>query len=66
MKHLPIDEPHPHVVRVGWSTGLCDMQLGEEELSFGYGGTGKASVNNKFNDFGEKFGEGDVIGCYLV
>lgn len=40
--------------------------VGEEPLSFGYGGTGKKSENCKFADFGERFGENDVIGCYIV
>lgn len=39
---------------------------GEEPFSFGYGGTGKKSENCKFADFGERFGENDVIGCYIV
>lgn len=39
---------------------------GEEPFSFGYGGTGKKSVDCKFDNFGEKFGENDVIGCYIV
>ena len=39
---------------------------GEEELSFGYGGTAKASTNLKFTDYGEKFTAGDVITAYLV
>ena len=38
---------------------------GEENLSFGYGGTGKASTNSEFKDYGEKFSEGDVVGVYL-
>lgn len=42
------------------------MFLGEEAFSFGYGGTGKKSADCKFADFGEKFGENDVIGCYIV
>lgn len=40
--------------------------LGEEPFSFGYGGTGKKSSNCKFEDYGQKFGENDVIGCYIV
>ena len=39
---------------------------GEEAFSYGYGGTGKKSADCKFEDFGEKFGENDVIGCYIV
>ena len=33
--------------------------------SFGYGGTGKISDNCKFQNYGQQFGVGDVIGCYL-
>uniref|UniRef100_A0A674N1J7 Heteroous nuclear ribonucleoprotein U like 1 n=1 Tax=Takifugu rubripes TaxID=31033 RepID=A0A674N1J7_TAKRU len=65
VKHLPSSEPDPHVVRIGWSINHSSTQLGEEAFSFGYGGTGKKSENCKFSDFGEKFGENDVIGCYI-
>ncbi|TSP36087.1 Heterogeneous nuclear ribonucleoprotein U-like protein 1 [Bagarius yarrelli] len=65
VKHLPASEPDPHVVRIGWSLDSCSTQLGEEPFSYGYGGTGKKSSNCKFEDYGEKFSENDVIGCYL-
>ncbi|KAM9318012.1 heterogeneous nuclear ribonucleoprotein U-like protein 1 [Pholidichthys leucotaenia] len=65
VKHLPSSEPDPHVVRIGWSLNNCSTQLGEEPFSFGYGGTGKKSSDCKFANFGEKFGENDVIGCYI-
>ncbi|XP_066514710.1 heterogeneous nuclear ribonucleoprotein U-like protein 1 [Hoplias malabaricus] len=65
VKHLPSSEPDPHVVRIGWSLDSCNTQLGEEPMSYGYGGTGKKSSNCKFEDYGEKFGENDVIGCYI-
>ncbi|KAG7333015.1 hypothetical protein KOW79_003150 [Hemibagrus wyckioides] len=65
VKHLPSSEPDPHVVRVGWSLDSCSTQLGEEPFSYGYGGTGKKSSNCKFEDYGQKFGENDVIGCYI-
>ncbi|XP_034156364.2 heterogeneous nuclear ribonucleoprotein U-like protein 1 [Pangasianodon hypophthalmus] len=65
VKHLPSSEPDPHVVRIGWSLDSCSTQLGEEPFSYGYGGTGKKSSNCKFEDYGERFGENDVIGCYL-
>lgn len=41
------------------------LLIGEESNSYGYGGTGKFSTNNKFVNYGEKFGVGDVIGCLL-
>uniref|UniRef100_A0AAY5F5Q2 Uncharacterized protein n=1 Tax=Electrophorus electricus TaxID=8005 RepID=A0AAY5F5Q2_ELEEL len=65
VKHLPSSEPDPHVVRIGWSLDSCSTQLGEEAFSYGYGGTGKKSSNCKFEDYGEKFHENDVIGCYI-
>lgn len=50
-----------------WEQCVCLwLVVGEEPFSFGYGGTGKKSENCKFADFGEKFGENDVIGCYIV
>lgn len=40
--------------------------LGEEPLSFGYGGTGKFSHDNKFSNYGKPFQVGNVVGAYLV
>ncbi|ELU18138.1 hypothetical protein CAPTEDRAFT_184820 [Capitella teleta] len=66
-EHLPVDfgeehqEANPHLVRVGWSLDSTSFQLGEEQNSFGYGGTGKFSSAGKFTNFGETFGKGDVI-----
>nr|VZI36817.1 unnamed protein product [Spirometra erinaceieuropaei] len=54
-----------HVLRVGWSTEAAGFALGEDPLSFGYGGTGKKSCDNKFVDYGCKFGEGDTVGSFL-
>ena len=46
---------------------LCFLSLiGEEALSYGYGGTGKASTECNFVDYGQEFGPGDVITAYLV
>lgn len=36
------------VCRVGWSVDDAGLQLGEEAFSYGYGGTGKKSVNSLF------------------
>ncbi|KAM5145419.1 heterogeneous nuclear ribonucleoprotein U-like protein 1 isoform 2-T2 [Mantella aurantiaca] len=63
--HLPSSEPDPHVVRVGWSLDSCTTQLGEEPFSYGYGGTAKKSTNCKFENYGETFGENDVLGCFI-
>ena len=41
------------------------MCTGEEPNSYGYGGTGKFSVNCKFSDYGQRYGQGDVIGAML-
>ncbi|KAK3526697.1 hypothetical protein QTP70_032082 [Hemibagrus guttatus] len=54
----------PHVLRVGWSVHGSSLQLGEEELSFGFDEAGKAVTGGKMEDFGKPFSEGDVIGCY--
>ncbi|XP_020392373.2 heterogeneous nuclear ribonucleoprotein U [Rhincodon typus] len=65
VKHLPPDQTDPHEVRVGWSLASYSMLLGEEELSVGYSGNGTKCSNCKSEDYGEKFGENDVIGCFL-
>lgn len=39
---------------------------GEEKLSYGYGGTGKASTDCKFTDYGQAFAAGDVVTSYVV
>jgi len=39
---------------------------GEEKLSYGYGGTGKASTDCKFTDYGQTFAKDDVITAYVV
>ena len=51
--------------RVGWATLAAKLDLGKDAHGFGFGGTGKKAHNNKFEDFGEAYGEGDVIGCLL-
>ena len=63
--HLEAEEPHPHVIRVGWSIDNAGIILGEEEFSYGYGGTGMASTKLKFKKYGTTFKEGDVLGCFL-
>ncbi|BFZ03494.1 hypothetical protein BsWGS_06533 [Bradybaena similaris] len=71
VEHLPADfgddhtETDPHVVRLGWSLDSASFQLGEEAWSYGYGGTGKFSTNNRFTDYGGRFQEGDVIGAMV-
>lgn len=56
---------HEGMARVGWGAGFSKLELGVEDKSFGYGTTGKKSWNKKFEDYGEAFSSGDVIGCCL-
>lgn len=65
VKHLPADQTDPHEVRVGWSLDSYSMLLGQEELSIGYSGNGAKCSNCKSEEYGEKFGENDVIGCFI-
>ncbi|PIO77721.1 helicase protein [Teladorsagia circumcincta] len=51
--------------RIGWSTLKASLDLGTDDESFGFGGTGKKSTKRKFEDYGESFTTGDVMGCYL-
>lgn len=48
--------------RVGWGAAFAKLEVGGDDKSFGYGGTGKKSWNRKFEDYGETFEPGDVIG----
>ena len=41
------------------------MFTGEEKLSYGYGGTAKASTDCKFKDYGKTFTEGDSVAAYI-
>ncbi|NXE30839.1 HNRL2 protein, partial [Ardeotis kori] len=38
--------------------------LGEDEFSYGYDGRGLKVENGQFEEFGQAFGENDVIGCF--
>ncbi|PHJ22345.1 atp-dependent rna helicase ddx1 [Cystoisospora suis] len=53
------------LVRVGWASRLGGFEIGKDDKSFGYGGTGKKSWNGRFEDYGIAFGQGDVVGCLL-
>jgi len=51
---------------ISWSVGSninCGWchSAGEEPNSYGYGGTGRFSVNNRFTLYAEPFTKGDVI-----
>ena len=63
---LPDTEEHPNALRLGWSVDEAGLGLGEALLSYGYGSTGKVVVNNRYNEYGETYGPGDTIGCYVV
>ena len=71
VKEIPVENTESlvggatHVLRVGWSTNNAGIALGEEENTFGYGGTGKKSTGGKFEDYGCEFKEGDVVGAFL-
>ena len=62
---MPETETSPHVIRVGWSIDASNLTVGEAPLSYGYGGTGKVSCDNKFFNYGEPFSTNDVITCYI-
>ncbi|KAK1154997.1 heterogeneous nuclear ribonucleoprotein U-like protein 2 [Acipenser oxyrinchus oxyrinchus] len=64
VKDLPAEDPETHIMRVGWSVDYSSLQLGEDELSFGFDGRGKKVGGGQIEDFGEPFTENDVIGCY--
>ena len=39
---------------------------GEVAQSYGYGASGQSSTAGMFNSYGESFGPGDVICCFVV
>jgi ATP-dependent RNA helicase DDX1 len=51
--------------RIGWATLSAARNIGTDNYSFGYGGTGKKSHANQFLDYGEPFKLNDVITCYI-
>lgn len=53
------------ICRVGYSTMAAHHELGRDAHGFGFGGTGMKSFQNAFEKYGETYGKGDVIGCYL-
>ena len=53
-------------LRVGWSSNNSSMMLGESEESWCYSSAeGKMAHGCKFEEYGEKFTKGDVIGAFL-
>lgn len=51
--------------RLGWATLGASLDIGTDKGSFGYGGTGKKSHAKSFEDYGEPYGLGDTIGCWI-
>ncbi|KYB28804.1 heterogeneous nuclear ribonucleoprotein U-like protein 2 isoform X1 [Tribolium castaneum] len=59
-------EPIPtHLFRVGWSLLDTGLQLGEDKFSYGYESSGRFALNKQFEDYGKKFGVGDVVASFL-
>ena len=44
----------------------CCAIAGEASLSYGYESSGKICASSNFADYADPFGEGDIIGVYLV
>ncbi|CAM4697546.1 unnamed protein product [Lepidochelys kempii] len=65
-QNLPVKEGSTEVplLRVGWSVDFSRSQLGEDEFSYGYDGRGLKAENGQFEEFGQPFGENDVISCF--
>lgn len=65
----PAEEPEKqgpiHSLRVGWSTLAANLQLGEDQQSYGFDSDGYKVLNSTFHDLESKFTVGDVIGCFL-
>lgn len=59
------DEKRMHEFRCGWSTLDTTLQLGESEFSWCYDTNAKKVTNNKFEEYGKKYGLHDVVGVYL-
>eukprot|EP00971_Amphidinium_carterae_P130096 2577046-Amphidinium_carterae.1 len=63
---MPETKPqNQHICRVGFSQPLSSLFLGDTAESWGWGGTGKKSHNNNFQDYGGPFKLDDVIGCII-
>ena len=53
------------ICRVGWSTMAAHLELGKDSHGYGYGGTGMKSFNGTFVEYGGKYSQGDVVGCFV-
>lgn len=45
---------------------LLYFTIGEASLSYGYESSGKICASSNFAEYADPFGEGDIIGVYLV
>ncbi|XP_036621185.1 heterogeneous nuclear ribonucleoprotein U-like protein 2 [Trichosurus vulpecula] len=65
-QNLPLKEgcTEASLLRVGWSIDFSCPQLGEDEFSYGFDGRGLKAENGQFEEYGQAFGENDVIGCF--
>jgi len=53
-------------LRVGWSTNCSNLMLGEDDLSWCYSSAeGKMAHMKTFEEYGEKFEKGDIIGAFI-
>lgn len=59
------DEKRMHELRCGFSAIDTSLQLGESEFSWCYDTNAKKVTNNKFEEYGKKYGLHDVVGVYL-
>ena len=64
-RHLHAEEKSVYWCRVGWSTGMSDLTLGEDIGSLGFDSHAKLAHNKNFIEFGSTFKRGDTIGCFL-
>lgn len=59
-------ETTTHDLRVGWSTNSASLMLGEDNKSWCYSACeGKMAHDKKFEDYGETFTKGDVVGAFI-
>jgi len=53
-------------LRVGWSTNCSNLMLGEDDFSWCYSSAeGKMAHMKTFEEYGEKFEKGDIIGAFI-
>jgi len=60
--YFEVDCHDEGIVRVGWGTAAASLDLGTCTQGWGFGGTGKRANGRAFQDYGEPYGKGDVIG----